>query len=256
MTILIGIFIVIFGLVFGSFLNVCIYRIPLGESFATGRSHCMACGHELRAPDLIPVFSYLFLHGKCRYCGAKISVQYPLIELMNAFLYLALYLRCGWHPIFFFYAAYGSALIVTALIDIKTQIIPNGLVLFVGAVSVIGLFFLPEKPIGWRLLNGLLGLLAGGLPLYAAALLSKGGMGLGDVKLAAACGLLLGWQNTLLALFFAVVSAGIFAGFLVIMRKRKMQSAIAFGPFLSMGFGIALLCGSTIITWYLHLLGI
>ncbi|MFT8889248.1 MAG: prepilin peptidase [Ethanoligenens sp.] len=249
MTIVIGVFIVIFGLVFGSFLNVCICRAPSGESIARGHSHCMVCGHTLAASDLFPVFSYIFLRGRCRYCGAKISIQYPLIELLNAAAYFTLYLLVGFGTAFILYAAFCSALIVAAVIDAKTQTIPNGVVLFLCVVGVASLILLRNLSFYDRLF----GLMVGGAPLLAASVLSKGGMGLGDVKLAAACGLVLGWQGTLLALFIACVSAAVYGLVMLSLHKKQLHSAIAFGPFLAAAFAVSLLWGERILTWYLHL---
>lgn len=244
-----GVCVFLFGLVFGSFLNVVVFRLPTGESSARGRSHCMCCGHGLRAADLVPVFSFVFLRGRCRYCGAKISPRYPLVELLTAGIWLAVWAVYGMGPAFALYAAFACALIVMAGIDADTHIIPNRLVLFILAVGAV-CFLLPGRPVWWE---RLLGLAVTGVPLLLAAVLSHGGMGLGDFKLAAACGLVLGWKLGLTGLFFAIISAAVFGLVWAAATRRGLKSAIPFGPFLAGGFLFALLLGEPLLRWYLHL---
>ncbi len=249
MTVLTGCFVAVLGLVIGSFLNVCICRAETGESIAHGRSHCMSCGHALAAPDLVPLFSYLFLRGRCRYCKARISSQYPAVEALNAALWLLVWQEMGIGVSFVLSAVFCSALVVAGGVDLRTRIIPNSVVLILAAVGVAE-FFVPG---GFSPLDRLLGAAAGGVPLFLAAIFSHGGMGGGDIKLAAACGLFLGWQDTLLALFFGCVTAAVWGLCSVARHKNKMHSAIAFGPFLAGGFAVALIWGGRVLAWYLHL---
>ena len=139
--IILGIIIFLFGIVIGSFLNVCIYRIPAGESLSKKRSHCMSCGYQLRWFDLIPLFSYLFLGGKCRKCKAHISAQYPIIESLNGALYVLIFIINGWSIDSVIYCLLTSALIVLSVIDFRTYEIPFGINLFILALGLIHLGF-------------------------------------------------------------------------------------------------------------------
>lgn len=244
-----GVYIAVVGLMIGSFLNVCIYRIPKKETIVTGRSHCMSCGTPIRWYDLIPVVSFLALRGRCRHCGARISPRYPCIELLNAALYLLLYLSRGLTLALLPLAAAVSALVVAGTIDCDTGKIPNGVSLFLLASGAAALPLDGGVSVPARLL----GLLAGGLPLLLAAVLSRGGMGLGDVKLAGAAGLAAGWQGSLLALLLASVAGALVSCALVLARRRTFKSAVPFGPFLAAGFIFALLYGAPLLRWYFSL---
>ncbi len=255
---LIGIMIFILGIVIGSFLNVCIYRLPLGKSIAASPSACPACGERLRAFDLIPVFSYLLLGGKCRYCKEKISVQYPLIEVLNGALYLLLYLRFGLVWVLPVYMALISLLIVISMIDFRHMEIPNGLViagLAVGAVQLAASLFTPYFGV-WH--SYVIGFLAGGLPLLLIALfctyvMKKEGMGGGDVKLMAFAGLIIGWKLTVTAYLIGIVTGAAAGILLLAFGRKKRGDAIPFGPFLSLGVVISVFFGQALIDWYLGL---
>ena len=173
------------GLCFGSFLNVVIYRMPRGESIVTGRSHCTLCGHVIAWYDLIPLVSYLMLGGKCRHCKAAISRRYPLVECLTAGLFLALYLHFGWHPILLKYLFLAALLVAVSFIDLEHFIIPNRLVL-AGVIFGIGFGFFIHDISLW---SALLGAVSTAGFLLLVALISRGGMGLGDVKLAVVTGL-------------------------------------------------------------------
>ena len=166
------------GLLIGSFLNVCIYRIPAGLSVVTGRSHCTACGKAIRPYDLIPVLSFILLKGRCRNCGAPISPCYPLVELLNAGLYLALFCVYGLTPAFVVYALLVSALTVASFIDIEKKLIPDRINLFMICIGIPACFFSSDIPWLYRIF----GFFAASLPLFIAMLASRGGMGFGDVK--------------------------------------------------------------------------
>ena len=234
---LIGIMIFILGIVIGSFLNVCIYRLPLSKSIATSPSACPACGARLRVHDLIPIFSYLLLGGKCRYCKTRISAQYPLIEALSGILYLLLYIRFGFDWVLLVYMALVSLLIVISMIDFKHMEIPNGLViagLAVGAAQLAASLFTPYFDV-WH--SYVIGFFAGGLPLLLIALfctyvLKKDAMGGGDIKLMAFAGLIIGWKLTLTAYLIGIVTGAIAGILLLAIGKKQRGDAIPFGPFL------------------------
>jgi leader peptidase (prepilin peptidase) / N-methyltransferase len=241
--------VVLMGLCIGSFLNVCIYRIPTGESIVSGRSHCTACGTIIRPYDLIPVFSYLILRGRCRACGQKISIRYPLVELLNAVLYLLLFFCFRLTPAFFLYSAFMSALIVSSAIDMNTTMIPDRMHVVIIVIGILACFFSPD--VIWY--ERIIGFFAASVPLFIAMLASRGGMGFGDVKLMAAAGLMLGWKLILFSLFTASVVGAIFGIALILTKGKTMKTAITFGPFLAFGCFFALLFGNTLISAYLHL---
>lgn len=255
----IGVMIFILGIVIGSFLNVCIYRLPLGKSIVTSPSACPACEHQLMPLDLIPVFSYLFLGGKCRYCKLKISAQYPLIEALNGALWVLLYLRFGliWPlPV---YMALISLLIVISAIDIKHMEIPDSLImagLVLGAAQLAASVFTPYFDVWY---SYLIGFAAGGLPLLLIALfcmyvLKKDAMGGGDIKLMAFAGLVVGWKLIVMAYIIGIVSGALAGVALMALGKRKRSDAIPFGPFLSFGVVMSVFFGYAIINWYLGFL--
>lgn len=259
MDIFFGVVIFVLGLIIGSFLNVCIFRLPKQVSIAASRSACPACGTPLKPWDLIPMLSYVFLGGKCRYCKAKISVQYPLVETLTGALYLLLYLRFGlvWPlPV---YLALVSLLIVISAIDISHMEIPDGLIvagLIVGGVQLIASIFTPHFG-AWH--SYVIGFFAGGLPLLLIALvctyaLKKDAMGGGDIKLMAFCGLIISWKLVITAYLISVVAGAVFGLVLMALNKRKSSDAIPFGPFLSLGVILSVFFGDALIGWYLGLL--
>lgn len=242
----------IFGMVIGSFVNVLIYRLPQGESFIRGRSHCPACNRQLRAVDLLPVFSYIFLRGRCRYCGAKISPRYPLVELISgvaAVLSLGIY-GVSWSAAAVF--ALIAGLIAIAFIDWDTMEIPNGLVIYLFIPAIALCFFLPD--VSWP--SHLIGFFAVSLPLLLLATLIKGSFGGGDIKMMAACGLALGWQLSLVALFIALLTGGAYGIYLLRGRKSSGKAHMPFGPYLALGVAVALLWGRGIWQWYLALFAV
>lgn len=241
------------GLLLGSFFNVCIYRIPREESIAFPPSHCAACGHTLHWTDLFPVFSFLLLRGKCRYCQDRISFQYPLVELLTAAGFLFVYYLYGISGDFLVYAFLTSILIIATFIDLEHQIIPDGLVItgFVGG----GIFLLAGLSTYW--LDGLLGALAGGGFFLAVAYLSewilkKEGMGGGDIKLMAMIGLILGWRMTLLGILLSVYIGGIIGGGLLLLRIKKRGEHIPFGPFIALGTLGSAFFGRQLLEWYVR----
>lgn len=239
----------LYGIVIGSFLNVCIYRIPKKEDIVKVRSHCMSCGYQLRWYDLIPVFSYLFLGGKCRNCGEKISPQYPLIEALNGVMYVITVIVKGANVESLLYCLLISALIALSLIDWRTFEIPVGFNIFIGILGIVGTIIDLSN---W--LDHVIGAVAVSLVLLLLYIFSKGrAIGGGDVKLMAAAGLLIGWKAITLA--FAV---GCVLGAVIHVIRMKVAGAerqLAMGPYLSAGIVIATLWGDKIIKAYLSLFG-
>jgi len=237
------------GLIIGSFLNVCIYRIPKGESIAFPGSHCGSCGHYLEALDLIPILSYLMLKGRCRYCKSKVSLQYPLIELINGVLYVLVYYYFGNTIMTIAYALLFSILLVITVIDYRTMLIPNTLIIFGLGVGSIYKIALAVLALDIRILfQGVLGMLIGALSIgmiMALGLLiySKEAMGMGDLKLLAMFGLFTGSIYVLYALIVAVIVGAVYGVFVLI---KKRGDIIPFGPFLSIGGVVAILWGDVL----------
>ncbi len=236
------------GLLIGSFLNVCIHRLPLKEPIAVSRSRCPSCGKPIRSWDNIPVISFLILAGKCRDCGKKISRQYPLVEMANGVGYFLLVWRFGAGFPTVVYAVFFSSLLVITFIDLDHQIIPDAITL---PGMVVGLaasgFLLPTG-----LASALLGLFLGGGLFYAVAVLSRGGMGGGDIKLIAMIGSFLGWKGTLLTILTGALAGSVVGLFLMAFYGKDRKFPVPFGPFLSMGALIALFGGTYVWDWYLQ----
>ncbi len=235
----------LFGVVIGSFLNVCILRIPKHEDIVKTRSHCMSCGHTLSWYDMFPLFSYLFLGGRCRYCKAKLSVQYPLVEALNGILYVGIVLAHGVNLDSALLCFLASALLVLSVIDFRTYEIPFGinlLILGLGiARCVLDMHNLADHLIGLVSVSALLAL------LYYA---SKGrAIGGGDVKLMAACGLFLGWKLVIFAFLLGCVLGAVIH--VLRMKLSGQDHVLAMGPYLSAGVFVAALWGDRLIGWYL-----
>ena len=249
-TILLYIVIFLYGIIIGSFLNVCIYRIPKKENIATTRSHCMSCGYQLKWYDLVPLFSYLVLRGKCRKCGNKISVQYPVIEALNGGLYLLVFWRYGLSIDSLLYCLLFSALIVLSVIDFRTYEIPLGINIF---ILTLGLVRVVTDLSHW--FDYGIGLLSVSVPLLLIYLVTKGrGIGGGDVKLMAAVGLLIGWKLNLLGFLL-----GCILGSVIHVYRMKISVdalVLAMGPYLAMGIAISTIWGEQMIAWYLSFLGL
>lgn len=244
------ILILIIGLCIGSFLNVCIYRIPREESIAFPPSHCTSCGYELKAVDLIPVISYLFLKRKCRKCGEKISINYPLVELLNGVLYLLIFLRFGLSLSFVFYSLLTSLLIVISYIDLDSKYIYSSTtilgVVLAAIYIVVGLY---TKDIS--ISNNVLGGAIGYGSIYLIVVITKG-MGQGDAEVAGVCGLFIGIKGILVCLFIAVVLGGLVAAIILIFKLKEKKSEIAFSPYISIGSIVYILLGKEILSLYLN----
>lgn len=241
------IFITLLGIVFGSFLNVLIYRIPKKEEFVKTSSHCMSCGHKLAWYDNIPLFSWLSLKGHCRYCKTKLSAQYPIVELLNGLFWLFIFLVNGMNVQSVLICAMTSGLIALSVIDWRTYEIANGFHFYFGILALINLA-LDFK--NWP--SYVIGFFCVSLILFAIYLISGGtAIGGGDVKLMAACGLFLGWKNIVLAL-----AIGCIVGSIIHIIRMKVSGAgkvLAMGPYLAFGIFVASIFGERIINGYLSL---
>lgn len=242
------IFALIIGLCIGSFLNVCIYRIPKEEKVSFPPSHCTSCGYNLKFFDLVPVLSFIALKGKCRKCKEKISIKYPIVELTNGIIYLGLYLKFGYTLDFFKYALLTSLLLVIGIIDLKTKYVYRSTTI-TGAIS--GTIFLifnwiitKEFP-----LNYFLGAIIGFTIIYIIVIVT-GGMGEGDIEILAICGLFLGTKNIFLVLFLSFIFGGIISIILLIRKQKGRKDEIAFGPYIVLGAFVTIFIGDIIIKWY------
>jgi leader peptidase (prepilin peptidase)/N-methyltransferase len=239
----------IFGLIIGSFLNVVIYRLPEGESLVKPRSHCTNCGTTLKVFDLIPIFSYLINKGKCRYCGGKISLQYPLIELLTAVLFLLTYINFGLTSKTFVYLYLISLLIAAAVIDYQRQIIPNKIT-YAGFIS--GLFFaLVFNYISIQ--TAIIGSLIPAAFLLIVILIYPQGMGMGDLKLVAVIGTFTGWQVPLIGIFIGSFIGVIMALPFLISGKFNSKTKLPFGPLIITGSLIMIFWQEELIKFYFNL---
>ena len=262
-----SVFAFVLGAVVGSFLNVCICRMPDGASVVSPPSHCPKCDYRIRWYDNIPMLSYLVLKGKCRGCQAPISLQYPMVELLNGLLTLGLFLRL--FPLRFLTEApaeiilrqggvfavlfmFCSALVVVTFIDLEHQIIPDSITLPGIVIGFVASFFIPQ--LGW--VNSLIGIVAGGGSLLLIAygyelVAKKEGMGGGDVKLLAMMGAFLGWKAIIFIIFTASLIGSVIGVGIMLAKKKDASLAIPFGPFLAGGAILYIFYGKKIIHWYL-----
>jgi leader peptidase (prepilin peptidase)/N-methyltransferase len=242
----------ILGICVGSFLNVCIFRIPAGKSVMFPSSYCYSCGHKLGLLDLVPVLNYFYLRRKCRWCGAAFTWQYPLIEFITGLMFLLIWHRYGYSWETLTGWVFISILIIVTVIDLKHLIIPDKVTL-TGLVLGLPLIALQS----WASLKmGIVALLAASFLFWTIVVVSRGGMGGGDVKLAALMGLYLGPVNVSIALFLAFLAGGIVAIVLLVTKLKSRKDVIPFGPYLALGSLIAFLWGSNIWHWYLGLGGL
>jgi leader peptidase (prepilin peptidase)/N-methyltransferase len=252
---LIEIFIVIFGLCIGSFLNVCIYRLPASQSIVHPRSKCQKCDQFIASYDNIPVLSFVWLKGRCRHCGVKIGLRYPAVELLAGMLALATFLKFSLSIEALIYFAFIACLLVVTFIDLDHRIIPDVITLPGIPICFAVSFALPS--VTYK--AALLGILAGGGSLFLVAwiyslLTKKEGMGGGDIKLLAMMGALLGWQGVVFTIFVSSL-VGTLSGLAVMLQSRKgMKLAVPFGPFLAIGGITYIFFGTRLIHWYFNLL--
>jgi leader peptidase (prepilin peptidase)/N-methyltransferase len=247
----------VFGTVVGSFLNVCIYRLPRGYSIVRPSSRCPTCQSPIKAYDNIPLISYILLRGRCRYCGARISLRYPLVEFLNGFLYAVVFWRYGLSPAGFFFMLYMSALIVITFVDLDFQIIPD-IITIPGSIIglIVGIFVLPDsfnRSSALGAMQSILGLLLGFGLYLLIAVLSKGGMGGGDIKMMAMVGAVTGWKGVLLTTFLGSLVGSIVGIGLMVIKKKGRKTKIPFGPFLALGCIVTILFGEEILNFYLNI---
>jgi len=265
----------LFGAVVGSFLNVVIHRLPAGESIVFPGSRCPRCGAPIRPKDNIPVFGWIALGGRCRDCREPIALRYPLVELANALLWAALALRFGFGLQLFVLAALCSALLAITLIDVDHWIIPDAITLPGIAIGLAASFFLPPRDslfaaflhhrLGLGRLPGFLAslgfwdslaaLLLGGGLFYLVAVVSRGGMGGGDIKLTAMMGAFLGMRDLGVAIFIGLLAGSAVGIALMIAGRKTRKDAIPFGPFLALGGICAVFWGRSFVEWYLNFRG-
>ena len=235
----------IFGIVTGSFLNVCIYRLPLGKSIISPPSSCGSCGHRLSPLDMIPVLSYFLLRGRCRYCGASYSVRYALVELLTGLLFMwtGLYFLPGTALTLTF--IFIASLITITFIDFDHQIIPDEIVFL---LIISGLAYMYASQTNY--LDSVQGMFLAGIFMLAIYVLSRGGMGLGDVKLSFALGLWLGVKGSIVFLLLAFLIGGVVGVLLLATGLKSRKDPIPFGPFLCIGALISFLYAPYIIYYY------
>ncbi len=240
----------VIGCVIGSFLNVIIYRIPKDLSFAKGRSFCPHCQTQIKGIHNVPLFSYLWLRGKCAYCGEKIALRYPVVELfagvMAVFIFAIYGLSLQWLAVF----AAGAILICITMIDFDTMTIPNGLVIALMIPALLCFFVFPQLGI----LSRVIGIFVISLPMLILTVFIGEAFGGGDIKLMAVAGFMLGWGNAVLAAFIGLMLGGMVAVCLLV--RKTADKHMAFGPYLCIGIMTSLVFGDIIIRWYLRLFGL
>lgn len=252
---LIEVFIFIMGLCVGSFLNVCIYRLPSSQSIVHPRSKCPQCGTPIAFYDNLPLLSYLWLKGHCRHCRVRIGLRYPIVELLGGLFALATFLKFGLTVEALIYYAFIASLLVITFIDLDHRIIPDIITLPGIPIFFAASFAIPT--VTYR--DALIGILTGGGSLFLVAwtyhlITKKEGMGGGDIKLLAMMGGLVAWQGVLFTIFVSSL-VGTLSGLAVMLQSRKgLKLAVPFGPFLSIGCITYIFFGAQLIRWYLFLL--
>lgn len=247
-----AVLIFILGLIVGSFSNVCIFRIPRNESIIYPASHCPKCRNNISPKDNIPLLSYILLKGRCRNCKNKISIQYPIVELLTGVIYLIIYLIYSLSIQSLIYIILSSALVIIAFIDLNEQIVPDVISLPGIVIGFIISFFVPYILFP----NSALGIFVGGgiiliIGLAGSVIFKKEAMGGGDVKLAAMIGAFLGWRYVIISLFFGFFLGALAGIILIISKIKSREDTVPFGPFIVLGSLITLFWGEQIISWYI-----
>jgi leader peptidase (prepilin peptidase)/N-methyltransferase len=242
-----------FGAIVGSFLNVCIYRVPLGKSIVWPASGCPACGRELSWYENIPVVSFLALRARCRTCQAPISIRYPLVEALTSALFVCAWWYYGPGPLLASRLVFGCALIVLFAIDLEHHLLPNAITL-PGIVAGFAFSFFAEP--GW--MASLIGILAGGGVLYLVAVVyywvrHEEGLGMGDPKMLAMVGAFLGWKLTLVTLMLASLTGSVVGLGMILAGRGSMKYALPFGCFLAVGAAASGTVGPALLDWYLRM---
>ena len=246
----------LFGIAVGSFLNVCMDRLPAGGSLLRPASHCPACQRHLAPKDLIPVFSYLWLRGRCRYCQAPIPQRVVWVELITGLVFAFLWWQYGPTLKLGILSFYYCLLAVILVIDLEHGLILNKIVYPATGIALIMVtvmaFFTPEQGLVKDIVSALIGGIVGLVVLLLIALIFRGGMGWGDVKMAGLMGVMVGFPGILAALLLAIIGGGLVAAILLILRVRGRKGTMPFGPFLSLATMVTLLWGVDLINWYLR----
>ena len=244
------------GLVAGSFANVCIYRLPRGQSVVRPASHCPSCQNPVKPWHNVPILSYLALRGRCKACGEPISARYPVVEALTGFLFAAVAYRYGATPAALFYFVFVTALVVISFIDYDFQIIPDEITLAgIPAGMIAAWLFLPDpffRVSDMGIAVSIMGAATGFALYYSIAFLSRGGMGGGDVKMMTMAGAVLGWKGVLLTTFLASLMGSGVGLYLMLFQGRGRKTKIPFGPFLAAGALFSLFFGQEIVYWYLR----
>jgi leader peptidase (prepilin peptidase)/N-methyltransferase len=245
----------VFGTIIGSFLNVCIHRIPQGKSIVSPPSHCPRCETPIRFYDNIPLLSFIILRGRCRKCGSPISLRYPLVEFLMGLFSLILLFRFGISTLYLIYLAFFASLTLISFIDLPCRIIPDVISLPGIVIGLVISFLHPQLSI----IDSLIGVLLGGGILYVVAsvyhlVTKREGMGGGDVKLLAMIGAFIGWKGVLFTVLCSSFIGSIVGVTLMLLSSADSKYAVPFGPFLSLGAIIYVLWGEAMITWYLGFL--
>lgn len=247
-----SVIIFLYGLLIGSFLNVCIYRIPLGKTIVKGRSYCPHCDALIPWYLNIPLISFLFLKGRCQKCKAPISLRYPAVELLTGILFLIVWFTYGFNWESLFVLILFSILVIISFIDIDLQIIPDRFIVILFVLGFIHAFYQTAYfNAHWYV--WIIGLFSASLILFILGLIIPDSIGGGDIKLMAAVGLFTGPKLILIALFISALYALILSVFLLAKKKGSMKTAIPFGPFLSLGIITSVIFGERILNWYLSL---
>jgi leader peptidase (prepilin peptidase)/N-methyltransferase len=234
----------------GSFLNVCIFRLPRHESIVYPGSRCTSCGRALSWYENLPIVGWIWLRGRCRTCRAPVSWMYPVVEAVTALMFLGGYLVYEFTPLGVVRVFFASALIVLFVTDLQHRILPNTITLPGIAIGCVCSFFLPP---GWR--DSLIGILVGGGVLFAIAegyywIRGEEGLGMGDVKLLAMIGAFLGWKLVLLTLVLSSVAGSIIGMALIVSQRGDLKYALPFGTFLALGAVVSAVWGTPIVDWY------
>lgn len=247
---IIGIIIFVLGLLIGSFLNVCIYRIPIGKTIVKGRSYCPNCNALIPWYLNIPLISFICLKGRCKNCSEPISFRYPAVELLTGLVFLLAWFTYGYSLETVFAISLFTILIVISFIDFDHQIIPDSLVIILFIIGVFHLIY-HCAVLNENCLEFIIGFFAVSGLLFILGLLIPNSIGGGDIKLMAAAGLFIGAKLILLSLFIAALYASVIAIFIIVFKKGSLKTAIPFGPFLSLGIMTSAIYGESLITWYL-----
>lgn len=238
----------ILGCIIGSFANVCIHRLPWQHSLVLPPSHCPNCQQELRPWHNIPILSYVLLRGQCAYCQTVISWRYPFVELLCGLLYIILYEHFGLSIQGMIFTLLVTSLLIVSFIDAAYRVIPDVMTLPGIIAGLLASALVTSVGLG----SAILGVTLGGGLFLLIAIISRGGMGGGDIKLTAMIGAFLGWQGVFVTIFLAALSGAVSGLFLIVVKKKGRKDALPFGPFLALGALLALLWGHEIVHWYLR----